>query len=323
MNGVLLYDGDCGFCETSAHWLERHARSPARVEAWQDADLVRLGLSAEECAEAVLWVENGQRAVGPEAVAAYLRGATSPWQTAGRLLRAPVSKHVARPVFRWATQHRDGFPGGTTTDGPSRDEQPVKGLRRRRARDVGACVRLLRVVFYEDRYPATWPDGARSWLEGEEVVDAWVVERHGELLGHVAISHAGLDPLSALRWRELTGQPPERLAAVSRLFVRPRARREGIGAALLEAALTGIRDRGLTPVLEVVSSWEGADAFVESRGWRLVAMYPWGDPGERSQVFYYEPVSLTSRGLTQPARAVPTVAAQPPVGLPAPAGPTA
>jgi predicted DCC family thiol-disulfide oxidoreductase YuxK/GNAT superfamily N-acetyltransferase len=291
MDGVLLYDGDCGFCETSAHWLARHARSPARVEAWQHADLVRLGLSAEDCAEAVLWVEDGSRAAGPEAVAAYLRNASTPWQTAGRLLAAPGSRHVAWPVYRWAAQHRDGLPGGTTTDGPSREGRPVKGLRRRRARDVGACVRLLRVVFYEDRYPTTWPDGARSWLDGDDVVDAWVVERQGEILGHVAISHTGLDPLSALRWRELTGQSPDQLAAVSRLFVRPRARRERIGTALLDVALAGIRARGLTPVLEVVKSWEGAVALVESRGWRLVAMYPWGDPGERLQVFYYEPTT--------------------------------
>jgi GNAT superfamily N-acetyltransferase/predicted DCC family thiol-disulfide oxidoreductase YuxK len=291
MDGVLLYDGDCGFCETSAHWLERHARSPARVEAWQHADLVRLGLSAEECAEAVLWVEDGRRAVGPEAVAAYLRSASGPWQTAGRLLRAPVSEHVAWPVYRWVAQHRDGLSAGTTTNGSPREGVSITGLRRRRLRDVGACVRLLRVVFYEDRYPATWPDGPRSWLDGEDVVDAWVVERRGEILGHVAISHTALDPLSALRWRELTGQPPERLAAVSRLFVRPRARREGIGTALLDVALAGIRARGLTPVLEVASSWDGAVGLVESRGWRLVAMYP---SGARVQAFYYEPTTASA-----------------------------
>jgi predicted DCC family thiol-disulfide oxidoreductase YuxK/GNAT superfamily N-acetyltransferase len=316
MDGVLLYDGDCGFCETSARWLERHARSTARVEAWQDSDLVRLGLSAEECEEALLWVEDGRRAAGPEALAAYLRSASTPWQTAGRVLRAPGSRHIAWPVYRWAAQHRDGLPGGTTVDGPLRDGQPVRGLRRRRHSDLGACVRLLRVVFYEDRYPTTWPDGARAWLDGDDVVDAWVVERHGEILGHVAISHAGLDPLSALRWRELTGQPPDRLAAVSRLFVRPRARRDRIGAALLDVALAGIRARGLTPVLEVVSSWEGAAAFVESRGWRLVAMYP----SDERQVLYYEPAASTSRALTQPARAVRTAARPSPVGLPARAG---
>jgi predicted DCC family thiol-disulfide oxidoreductase YuxK/GNAT superfamily N-acetyltransferase len=291
MDGVLLYDGDCGFCETSAHWLERHARSPAPVEAWQHADLVRLGLSAEECAEAVLWVNDGHREVGPAAVAAYLRSAPSGWRTAGRLLQAPVAQHVARPVYRWAAQHRGSLPARTTTGGGSRVDRPVKGLRRRRPGDVGACVRLLRVVFYDDRYPMTWPDGARSWLDGEDVVDAWVVERRGEILGHVAVTRTALDPLSALRWRELTGQPPDRLAAVSRLFVRSRARREGIGTALLDAALHGIRHRGLTPVLELVSAWEGAVGLVESRGWRLVAMYPWGSPDGRLQVFYYEPTT--------------------------------
>lgn len=71
MGGVFLYDGDSGFCTTSAGWLQRHATSPARVVAWQHADVMSFGLRVSDCAEAVQWVDDGHRAVGLDALAAY------------------------------------------------------------------------------------------------------------------------------------------------------------------------------------------------------------------------------------------------------------
>lgn len=149
---------------------------------------------------------------------------------------------------------------------------PVKGLRRRRSKDLGACARLLRVVFFEGQYPVDWPERPRAWLSDREVMDAWVVERRGEMLGHIAISTVGEDGGAALRWRELTGLPASELAAVSRLFVRARVRRQGIGTALLDVAASEIRARGLTPVLEVPGASTDAVGLLEHAGWRLRAM---------------------------------------------------
>ncbi len=287
MNGVFLYDEECGFCTTSVRWLQRHANSAARVEAWQHADLAALGLSAEDCAEAVQWVEDGHRAVGPDALAAYLQTSTKSWRTAGRVLTAPVSKHVTWPVYRWVAHHRGPQPDGTPATELPRVSAPVKGVRRRRPKDLGACARLLRVVFSDGQYPVYWPDAPRGWLNDEDVIDAWVVERQGEILGHVAISKVGLDAVSALRWREVTGHEPSELAGVSRLFVRPRVRSQGIGAALLDVAVAEIRSRGLIPVLDVVSAGKDAITLYEHRGWRLLAMYPWGEKTDKLQIRYY------------------------------------
>ena len=287
MGDVFLYDGDCRFCSTSARWLERHAASAARVEAWQHADLAPLGLSADDCRESVQWVHDGQRVSGPDAIAAYLRTSTQPWRATGRVLAAPPSKHLTWPVYRWMTRNRDRLPGGTPESGLPRVRTGVKGIRRRRSGDLGACARLLRVVSAEDGYPVSWPEAPRAWLT-DHVLDAWVVERQGEMLGHVAVSETAFDAVSALRWRELTGCAPHELAAVSRLFVRSRVRGQGIGAALLDVALADIRARGLLPVMEVVSASADAVALVEHQGWRLVAMYPWGERADRLQVYYYE-----------------------------------
>jgi GNAT superfamily N-acetyltransferase len=75
-----------------------------------------------------------------------------------------------------------------------------------------------------------------------------------------------------MRWREITGLDPSGLAAVSRLFVRPRVRGQGIGSALLDVATEEARRRGLVPVLDVATVNQAAIRLFDERGWRLRAM---------------------------------------------------
>jgi GNAT superfamily N-acetyltransferase len=163
----------------------------------------------------------------------------------------------------------------------------VRGLRRRREKDIAACARLLRVVHYESNYPEQPVDAPRAWLSHDEVLDAWVVERQDEVLGHVAMSHVGRDGTSAYRWREMTGREPIELAAVSRLFVRPKARRTGLGKALLDVAAAEIRARGLVPVVRVVDSHADAVRLIEQSGWRLLSIDEAGTRAEHIRVRCY------------------------------------
>jgi GNAT superfamily N-acetyltransferase len=159
---------------------------------------------------------------------------------------------------------------------PAQARPQVKGVRRRKAGDVAMCGRLLEVVHYDARYPALRPEPPRAWLEHPDVHDAWVCERVGRILGHVAVSDVARDSLSALRWRETTERSPAELMAVSRFFVRPTARQQGIGTALLDLAVAEIRRQGRLPVLEMVSARRDGFPFLASRGWRLVAIDAWG-----------------------------------------------
>ena len=194
---------------------------------------------------------------------------------------------AARPVSRWLARRKGGSTDGTRAGALVREPTTVNGIRRRKPNDLAACARLLRVVYSERHYPLSWPDQPRAWLSGEGVLDAWVAEHQGEMLGHVAISRVGLDEVSDLRWREITGRQPSELARVSRLFVRPRVRRQGIGGALLDVAVGEIRARGLEPVLVVSSASTDAISLFEDRGWRLLSMDPWRAQPDRLRICCY------------------------------------
>ncbi|NJC69368.1 DUF393 domain-containing protein [Planosporangium thailandense] len=119
MRPTFVYDGDCAFCSSCAGFIERHIRTPARVEAWQRLDLAALGLTADGCAEAVQWVgADGEVASGPAAIARLLRQASGAsgrllWRPVGTALAARPVLAMAWPAYRWVARNRHRLPGGT------------------------------------------------------------------------------------------------------------------------------------------------------------------------------------------------------------------
>jgi predicted DCC family thiol-disulfide oxidoreductase YuxK len=114
MSATFVFDGDCAFCTTCADFIERRVPTAATIVPWQRADLGGLGLTPQQCADAVQWVEPGRDVLsGPEALGALLRSSSAHWRLLGRLLRRGVVLAVAWPIYRWVARHRDSMPGGT------------------------------------------------------------------------------------------------------------------------------------------------------------------------------------------------------------------
>lgn len=118
MTGTLVYDGDCAFCSRSAALARRLPARPVTV-AYQVADLPTLGLTEQECRDAVQWVPgdsqpgDSQPAAGAGAVAALLLASGGPWSLAGRLMLVPGVRHLAAVVYRLVSENRYRLPGGT------------------------------------------------------------------------------------------------------------------------------------------------------------------------------------------------------------------
>ncbi len=110
---VLVYDGDCAFCTSCARALERIGPD-AEIVAWQLTDLAELGITAEQAAAAVRWVQvDGAVRSGHEAIAAALGAAGRIWKVIGRVILLPGISSVAARTYRLVADNRQRLPGGT------------------------------------------------------------------------------------------------------------------------------------------------------------------------------------------------------------------
>jgi len=124
---ILVFDGDCGFCTSSARWLHRWVVSggSTHLAPWQQLDLADLRLTAEQCLAAVQWVgPDGSVLAGHLAIAASLRAGRPVWRPVGALLVVPGVSWLAKRAYTWIAAHRYALPGGTpackVNDGPNR-----------------------------------------------------------------------------------------------------------------------------------------------------------------------------------------------------------
>jgi len=112
---MLIFDGDCGFCSTCVRVAQRLLPGHVRAVPWQRVpDLAAYGLTAEEAAASLQWIDSsGSLASGHEAVAQLLINAGGAWAVLGRILLLPLVRDAAAGVYRLVARHRHQFPGGT------------------------------------------------------------------------------------------------------------------------------------------------------------------------------------------------------------------
>ncbi len=110
---TILFDGDCGFCTSTAMWGARRWPEAAAVVPWQRADLVALGVTPEQCTRELQWVgPEGEHAGGAAAVGRWLRAAGGPWRALGWLACTPPTGWVAAGIYRLVAANRSRLPGG-------------------------------------------------------------------------------------------------------------------------------------------------------------------------------------------------------------------
>ena len=112
VRGLLIFDGECGFCRRCVRYMTSWFTKYPTPVAWQQADLGRLGLTPEQCNTAVQFVSADLRvSSGSDAAARVLIVAGLPFNIAGRVLLLPGVRNIAQAGYRWVANNRRRFKG--------------------------------------------------------------------------------------------------------------------------------------------------------------------------------------------------------------------
>jgi predicted DCC family thiol-disulfide oxidoreductase YuxK len=112
-SSVLIFDGDCSFCTTTANYFTKN-NSLVKAEAWQLTELSKYGLTAEQAAKRVYLVSNGKTYSANNAIAKLLTLQKNPlYKLLGYLMFIPPISWLAIPGYYLIARYRHLLPGGT------------------------------------------------------------------------------------------------------------------------------------------------------------------------------------------------------------------
>jgi GNAT superfamily N-acetyltransferase len=135
-------------------------------------------------------------------------------------------------------------------------------VRDREAADVRLCVEALGAVHAGSGYPTNWPADPARWLTPSGMLRAWIAATSElPVAGHVVVRQS---PATA------AARPA---AEISRLFVAPAARRQGMARALLQTAIDWAAANERDLVLEVTDHLRAARALYERTGFHLAGTH--------------------------------------------------
>ncbi len=185
--------------------------------------------------------------------------------------------------------------GFTVTAGMLRPSRRLPGMgqgevtvRARKSTDLPVLAEVLEEQQPHTGYPQRWPlpFPAEQFLTRPGELGAWVATLGHDPtpVGHVSVTTPGSGP-EVDGWVAGVGRPAEELAAVSVLFVDHRVSGRGVGGALLDAAVSFIRESGRAPVLDVVQETANAVRLYQRHGWQVVGeARPWWLPTDHLPV---------------------------------------
>jgi len=111
---VLIYDGDCAFCTSSAAWIQRRLPPSTEVVPWRDVDLAAHGLTEADVTSAAWWVDpDGGTHRGHAAIGRSLMTAGRIWRPLGWAIAHPPVSWLARPLYALVARFRYRLPGST------------------------------------------------------------------------------------------------------------------------------------------------------------------------------------------------------------------
>ena len=111
---TLIFDGDCGFCTTTANFILKNSSAKIDAQPYQWAKLADFGLTEKEAAAKVQLVSDGKIYAGHHCMAKLLLLQPNPLlKLIGAVMVMPNIDPISAKVYDWVAANRQGFPGGT------------------------------------------------------------------------------------------------------------------------------------------------------------------------------------------------------------------
>ena len=114
MTNILIFDGDCGFCTTTANWIMKNSLVRVVAQPYQWAKLAEFGLTEKEAAAKVQLISGGKIYAGHHCMAKLLLIQPSALlKLLGAVMVMPGVEPVSAKVYDWVAANRQSLPGGT------------------------------------------------------------------------------------------------------------------------------------------------------------------------------------------------------------------
>jgi ribosomal protein S18 acetylase RimI-like enzyme len=164
-------------------------------------------------------------------------------------------------------------------------------MRPRTNDDLTVLSHILVEVHALDGYPVEGVDDPMAWLVSDTLINAWVAERSGKVVGQVALSNPSSNDDAVALWLTESGDAFAAVAVLGRLFVHPDSRGYGIGRKLTETAVERAQQIGRRTVLDVMKKDAAAIRTYESLGWKCLGpiMHTFGDGRTEPALAYVSP----------------------------------
>ncbi|WP_393097424.1 GNAT family N-acetyltransferase [Streptomyces sp. LN325] len=163
-------------------------------------------------------------------------------------------------------------------------------IRPRAEADLPGAAAALVAVHAVDGYPVEGVDAPLEWLSPAGVLQAWVAEKGGKIVGHAMLSRPQGEGAVKM-WLEQSGDTADQLAVCARLFIAPEARGQRLGEQLMRTAFDYSRAHGLRVVLDVMTKDKAAIRLYERMGMHRIgtARHAYGEGQEIDAVCYVFP----------------------------------
>ncbi len=111
---LLIFDGDCGFCTTTANWIVEHSSVAVAAKPYQWTNLEPLGLTLDEAEAKVQLVWDDLIYSGHKCFGKLLMIQRNPLiRLVGRVVNSKALEGISALAYDWVAKNRHRLPGGT------------------------------------------------------------------------------------------------------------------------------------------------------------------------------------------------------------------